>query len=171
MRLIALSTSALLSIPKSVRVSVLKRVSARFIDSILMLFVSAVLPYPVGPLAGLAYSVLGDALNIGPFRHQSVGKKLLGLQVRRAIPEAGGSRPELTLKEIALRNLPVGIVTFLQIIPVVGWILFFLVGIPLLAVEVWLMIHNPGGHRLGDVLGDTEVGPVELSTPALPPAN
>ncbi len=161
MRLLTFSTSALLSIPKSVRVSVMKRVSARMIDAVLMLSVAALLPYPVGPLALFGYSILGDAMNFGPFRHQSLGKKVLGLQVRRAAPEDGGERPGLTLKDVMLRNLPVGVVTFLQIIPVVGWILFFLVGIPLMAVEVWLMIHNPGGHRLGDVLGDTEVGPVQ----------
>ncbi len=161
MRLLTVPVSALLSIPKSVRVSVLKRVGARAIDLSIMLLFSNVLPYPVGPLAGFAYSILGDGMNFGPFRRQSVGKKALGLQVRRLIPEAGGDRPVLTWRDIGLRNIPVGVVTFLQIIPVLGWILLVLVGIPLLVVEVWLMIHNPGGHRLGDVLGDTEVVPVE----------
>jgi hypothetical protein len=61
------------------------------------------------------------------------------------------------LKNVALRNLPVGVATFFQIIPVLGWILLVFIGVPLMAFEIWLMIRIPGSHRLGDVLGDTEV--------------
>jgi len=150
-------TSALLSIPHSVRVGVLKRIGARVIDGLVMLLLASALPSPFGALCGFLYSILGDGLNFGPFRYQSIGKKALGLRVRRVQPGDGAPRPPMHLQNVALRNLPVGVATFFQIIPVMGWILLVLVGVPLMAFEIWLMIRIPGSHRLGDVLGDTEV--------------
>lgn len=157
MQLLVTPHSALLAIPRSVRLAVLKRVGARAIDFLILLVLAKLLPYPFGVLSGFVYSVLGDALNFGPFRHQSVGKRVLKLQVRRVQPPEGGVRPSMGLQNVAMRNLPVGVATFFLIIPVWGWILLPLVGLPLMAFEIWLMIRIPGGHRLGDVLGDTEV--------------
>jgi uncharacterized RDD family membrane protein YckC len=157
MQLLVTPYSALRAIPHSVRLSVLKRVGARAIDFLILLLLAKLLPYPVGVLTGFVYSVLGDALHFGPFKYQSVGKRILKLQVRRVQPPEGGARPEMGIQNVAMRNLPVGVATFFLIIPVWGWILLPLVGLPLMAFEIWLMIRIPGGHRFGDVLGDTEV--------------
>jgi hypothetical protein len=53
------------------------------------------------------------------------------------------------------------VATFFALIPVWGWLLVILLGIPLLLIEVYLMLTVPKGQRLGDVMGDTEVVPVD----------
>jgi uncharacterized RDD family membrane protein YckC len=141
-----------LPIGTHVKVSVINRVVAKIIDILLIFFVAAVLPYPVGPLLGFLYSLLGDGINIGAFRGQSVGKKLLKLQVVNTIRKKPAS-----LQDSVLRNSPVGVATFFGIIPIWGWVILGLIGIPLMIMEVYLMISVESGHRLGDVMADTEV--------------
>ena len=62
-----------------------------------------------------------------------------------------------TLKQSVIRNLPILIPWGLLIVPFWGWILAFLLGIPLLALEVYLVFKINSGHRLGDVMADTSV--------------
>lgn len=133
------------------KVSVVNRVIAKVIDlAIVLLLVGFI--YPVGPLLGFLYSVCADSLNIGGLQGQSVGKKLLKLQVVH-IPD----RKRASLRDSILRNAPVGVATFFGIIPVWGWLILGLIGLPLMIMEVYLMITVETGHRLGDVMGDTEV--------------
>lgn len=134
------------------KVSVINRVVAKMIDIILILAIGAIIPYPAGPLLGFGYSLLGDGMNFGPFRGQSVGKKLMKLQVIDT-----RTRTPATVRDSLLRNTPVGVATFFAIIPVWGWLILGLVGLPLMALEIYLMVTVPTGHRLGDVMGDTEV--------------
>ncbi len=134
------------------RVSIMNRVVAKLIDLALMIAVSVLLPYPLGPLLGFLYSLLGDGLNFGPFKGQSVGKKLMGLQVLNPLQH----RPA-NFKDSLFRNMPVGVATFFAIIPIWGWLILGLIGIPLMAMEIYLMMTVEAGHRLGDVMGDTEV--------------
>ena len=56
-----------------------------------------------------------------------------------------------------IRNAPVGVATFFAIIPVWGWLILLLVGIPLLLIEGYLMFRVESRQRLGDVMADTEV--------------
>lgn len=56
-----------------------------------------------------------------------------------------------------IRNAPIGVATFFGIIPFWGWIILVLLGIPLLALEVYLMVTLANGGRLGDVMADTHV--------------
>ncbi len=144
-----------LPIPKQIRVGVLNRILAKMIDLVIVVALAAILPYPLGPLLGFTYSLLADGMNFGPFRGQSVGKKALGLQVRSLARQAPAS-----YRDSAFRNAPVGVATFFAIIPVWGWLILGLVGLPLMVMEVYLMHKGEEGHRLGDVMGDTEV--VEL---------
>jgi hypothetical protein len=51
----------------------------------------------------------------------------------------------------------VGLCTFFAIIPIWGWIILFLVGIPLMAIEIYLLARVETRQRLGDVMADTEV--------------
>src|SRR3712207_6806748 len=89
------------------RATVTHRVVAKLLDFILMAALAALLPYPLGPLAGFAYSILGDGLGFGPFRGQSVGKKLMRIRVYNVARGAPGS-----LRDSAFRNAPVGVATF-----------------------------------------------------------
>jgi uncharacterized RDD family membrane protein YckC len=136
------------------RVKVLSRVVAKMIDLFLVVFIAAipVLPYPLGPLFGFAYSLLGDGIQWKGFSGQSVGKKLLQLRVVRK-----GTQTPASWRDSALRNAPVGVATFFAIIPVWGWIILILIGLPLMIMEVYLMLTVGTGQRLGDVMGDTEV--------------
>jgi uncharacterized RDD family membrane protein YckC len=134
------------------KVRVANRVAAKMIDLLVMALMVAILPYPFGPLVGFAYSVCGDGMNFGPFTGQSFGKKAMKLQVVQVV-----NREPATFKDSVLRNAPVGVATFFAIIPIWGWLILALVGIPLMLMEIYLMLTVESGHRLGDVMGDTEV--------------
>ena len=147
------------------KVSVLNRVAAKLIDLGLMVLVVGLIPYPVGPLLGFLYSLLADGMHFGPFDGQSIGKKLMGLKVIRREQEV----QRANYKESALRNAPVGVATFFAIIPVWGWLILLLIGFPLMLMEIYLMLSVDTGHRLGDVMGHTEVidiKPMESKWPA-----
>lgn len=141
-----------LPISHKVKVSVINRVVAKMIDILIVFLVAAILPYPIGPLGGFMFSLCADGLNIGPFQGQSVGKKIMGLQVWSTV-----SKRPAHMRDSMIRNTPVGVATFFAIIPVWGWLILGIVGIPLVVMEVYLMVTMESGHRLGDVMGDTEV--------------
>lgn len=128
------------------------RVGAKFLDLFLALVVALVLPYPIGPLLAFAYSLFGDGLPIPGWAGQSLGKRALGLRAVNAKTGRG-----ISFRESALRNSPVGVVTFFALIPFWGWLILLVIGAPLLAMELYLMFGAPGGRRLGDVMGETEV--------------
>lgn len=138
---------ALSQVPHEVKVSVLNRVAAKVIDLIAVFFVAVILPYPAGPLVGFLYSIGADG-----FGGRSLGKRLLKLKVVKK-----NSKAPLSLKDSLLRNAPVGVATFFGIIPVWGWVILGLLGLPLLVMEVYLMLTVANGQRLGDVMGDTQV--------------
>ncbi|MCM2277546.1 MAG: RDD family protein [Oligoflexia bacterium] len=149
--LVALSLD-LKPVPARQKVGVLNRVSAKMIDILLIIGVAAILPYPLGPLLAFLYSLLADGLNFGPFAGQSVGKRLMRLQVVNV-----KTRKPASYRDSMLRNTPVGVATFFAIIPVWGWLILVLVGVPLMVMEIYLMMSVEAGHRLGDVMGDSEV--------------
>lgn len=135
------------------KVKVTARVAAKGIDLLIVMLLA--LPpflYPLGPLLGFLYSLFGDGMNFWKFEGQSVGKKLMRLQVLR-IPQ----EEPCGFRQAALRNAPVGIATFFAMIPIAGWIILAILGIPLMLMEIYLMLSVDSGHRLGDVMGDTEV--------------
>ncbi|MDR3608263.1 MAG: RDD family protein [Oligoflexia bacterium] len=125
---------------------------AKMIDLVVVMALSALVRYPLGPFVGFFYSVAADGMNFGPFKGQSIGKKLLKLRV-----VSTKQRAPATVRDSLLRNAPVGVATFFAIIPVWGWLISGLVGVPLMIMEVYLMVTAEGGRRLGDVMGDTEV--------------
>ena len=134
------------------KASVVNRVIAKLVDLTLVIGMAAVLPYPLGPLLGFLYSLLSDGFSGGPFKSQSIGKKIMKLRVIHPATRQGAS-----FKDSALRNAPVGVATFFGIIPVWGWLILALVGIPLMVMEIYLMVTVVTGHRLGDVMAETEV--------------
>lgn len=145
---------ALLSVhsSSSSRVSVSNRVAAKLIDIAVVIALAAILLYPLGPLAGFCYSLFADGLKLFGQRGQSLGKKAMKLRVVQS-----KSRKPATYRDSAFRNAPVGVATFFAIIPIWGWLILGLIGLPLMAMEIYLMLTVPTGHRLGDVMGDTEV--------------
>lgn len=136
----------------AVRLKVAHRVFAKLIDLSLVTFLAAFVLYPVGPLMGFLYSLLGDGMQKGPFRGQSLGKKLMGLQVLHTLRQEPAN-----YRDSMFRNAPVGVATFFGFIPVWGWLILGLIGVPLMVIEIYLMLRIEKGHRLGDVMADTEV--------------
>jgi uncharacterized RDD family membrane protein YckC len=134
------------------QVHVFNRIAAKMIDLALVFFVAMILPYPFGPLLGFLYSILGDGLDFKGRAGASLGKRMMGLRVVQVINQ----RPA-TWRDSALRNTPVGVATFFAIIPVWGWLIAGLIGLPLMFIEVYLILTVETGHRLGDVMADTEV--------------
>jgi uncharacterized RDD family membrane protein YckC len=137
---------------EQVRIRLIQRVVSKFIDLGLFFLLGILLPYPFGPLLGFLYSLLGDGIRYKGFQGQSLGKKIIRLQVRRK----SDGKPA-NFQDSALRNAPVGVATFFALLPFLGWIILVLVGVPLMVLEVYLMISDEKGRRLGDVMGDTEV--------------
>ncbi len=134
------------------KVGVVNRVVAKMIDLVIVIGVAAILPYPLGPLLGFLYSLFADGIHFKGLQGQSIGKRAMGLQVLNV--KTGKTA---TYRDSALRNAPVGVATFFAIIPVWGWLILGLIGIPLMIMEIYLMATVEAGHRLGDVMGDTEV--------------
>lgn len=132
------------------KVNVFSRIAAKMIDLLLGMFIGAVpiLPYPLGPLLGFAYSLFGDGIQKGAFSGQSVGKKLMKLRVVRK-----GTQTPASWRDSALRNSPVGVATFFAIIPIWGWIILILIGLPLMIMEIYLMLSVETGQRLGMLWG------------------
>jgi uncharacterized membrane protein len=135
-----------------VRAPVLNRVVAKGIDIFLIIVMATILPGLIGPPLGIIYSLLADGITYKMFHSQSVGKKVVGLQVRSLVSKGPGS-----YRDSAVRNSPIAFVTLFACIPVAGWLIAFLVGIPLILIEIYLMVRVETGYRLGDVMADTEV--------------
>lgn len=62
-----------------------------------------------------------------------------------------------SMKQSLIRNLPFLVPLISAIIPLWGWIISFLLGVPLVAIELYLLFKLDSGHRLGDVMADTSV--------------
>src|SRR3954463_1230990 len=91
------------------RVSILNRVVSKLIDLAIVLLLVGFL-YPVGPLLGFLYSLCADGISVGGLQGQSIGKKLLKLQVIHT-----PTRRPASIRDSVLRNAPVGVATFFGI--------------------------------------------------------
>ncbi|MEI6080293.1 MAG: RDD family protein, partial [bacterium] len=83
----------------------------------------------------------------------SPGKMIIGLKVIRYPHE----EQQMSWKISAIRNISIGVFAIFAVIPMIGWILMFLVGIPLLIFESYLLYSLESGYRLGDILAGTRV--------------
>ncbi|HMQ09918.1 MAG TPA: RDD family protein [Oligoflexia bacterium] len=125
------------------------RVIAKFIDFLIVGFVSSMSPF-FGSLAGAIYIMIGD----GFFNGQSVGKKFLKLQVK-VIDEEREMRP-CGFKDSIIRNLPFSVFIVLHGIPVIGVVFLFL-GIVFCALELYFVLNDHKGIRVGDIYAETQV--------------
>jgi hypothetical protein len=134
--------------------TVQKRILAKLIDLTVVLFLGRLPVGSAGSVIGFLYSILADSFRWKGMPGQSIGKKIMRIKIASGTESAAhGSLMKVSI----IRNAPVGIVTFLMIIPVWGWILSLLIGIPLFLIELSLMIRAERHQRLGDVMAETVV--------------
>lgn len=131
----------------SIKVARVSRLMAKAIDLFIVLILS-IFVYPLGIILSVAYIAISDSLQNG----QSVGKKFMGF----AVISLEDGKP-CSVKQSAIRNLPIIIPLAIAIVPIWGWIFAFLIGVPLILLEVYLLYKLDSGHRLGDVMADTSV--------------
>jgi len=127
------------------------RYLAKGLDMIILSLLAVVLQfvwYPLAAVVVILYALYHDALNKG----RSPGKRIIGLAVKRL-----DTNDIITWRESFLRNLSFGIFATFAVIPIIGWILMFLIGIPLLIFEAYLIYSLESGYRLGDVIAKTKV--------------
>lgn len=129
-----------------------RRLAAKAVDLFSIFLIGFLIPRGAGALLGFAYSLVGDGLPFPNWHGQSLGKKIF--RIKAVHFQSGDS---CTLRQSVLRNSPIALVTFFAIFPFWGWILAFLVGIPLMGIESFLLFRANRGQRLGDVMADTEV--------------
>jgi uncharacterized RDD family membrane protein YckC len=132
--------------PDLIKASVLKRILARLVDGLVAWAFALVLP-PLGILVGLLYFAVADSFQKG----QSLGKMVFGLEVVR--PDGS----PCDLKASIYRNIPFELALLFAAIPLLGWILLVIAGIPILLIELWLVIADHNGSRLGDRIAGTTV--------------
>lgn len=145
-----MKNNAYFNLPKD-KVHAIDRFLAKGLDLIIMVLVALVLQlvwYPLAAIFAVIYSFSHDSIKKGC----SPGKKIVGLKVINNEGEAG-----IDFKTSALRNISFGVFTIFAVIPIFGWILMFLIGIPLLIFEAYLVYSLESGQRLGDVLAKTKV--------------
>lgn len=130
------------------KADIVKRFLAFAIDSFAAFLVGFV-PI-IGGLAGGAYILVRDGLDTEFMKKRSLGKKIMKL---KPLTLEG---KDLTLEDSVRRNWVLALGSLCQIlmfIPIIGWILIPLVGIAamvLLIVEIFLVLSDDKGIRLGD---------------------
>jgi uncharacterized RDD family membrane protein YckC len=129
------------------------RLLARFIDFLIGAAFCLVL-FPVGVLMGATYIAIADGL----FGGQSLGKRIIGLRVVRAAD--GGP---ITFKDSLIRNSIYAVIYLFYLIPYLRWVLIPTVGLIIVAFEVYYLIVDLNGFRVGDLAADTRV----IDDPAL----
>lgn len=132
--------------PEIQKASVLKRILARLVDGLVAWAFALVLP-PIGILVGLLYLAVADGVQKG----QSLGKMVFGLEVI----QPNGSPCDM--KSSVYRNIPFELALLFAAVPLLGWILLIIAGIPILLIELWLVILDHNGLRLGDRIAGTTV--------------
>ena len=132
----------------------LNRIIAKAIDLIIVIALYEIIP-KIGYLAGISYLLMADGLAEG----RSIGKRLIGLKV--VIRDSAGRIAACGFKESILRNLPfaAGYILFgiLKAIPLIGWIISFVVIAGIIIFESLVMLGNEDGMRLGDEIAKTQV--------------
>jgi uncharacterized RDD family membrane protein YckC len=126
----------------------LNRLIGKAIDLLIMLALVSVPLYPASALAAFLYILICDGLKDG----RSLGKRVVGLRV---INTTTGKPADF--KDSVIRNSPIAVAALFFLIPLWGWLLYFIIGIPVLAMEVYLMRSLSHQARLGDTMADTKV--------------
>lgn len=125
----------------------LNRLIGKAVDLIVVIALATII-YPAGPLAGFLYCLIADGLQGG----RSIGKRVVKLYVINTV-----TGQPADFKDSIIRNSPIALAVLFFLIPLWGWILWIFIGIPILAIEVYLMRSLENQARLGDTMADTRV--------------
>lgn len=134
---------------------VAKRAIAAIIDGA----IAGVLGYVpvVGWIASVLYILLRDGFEFDFMDGRSIGKKLMGLRPVRQ----DGQKMDFATSIRRNWTLCLGsLATFLLVIPVLGWILYFptiIAAAVLGIIELVRVFTDPEGRRLGDNMAGTKV--------------
>lgn len=140
------------------KADVFRRIVAYVIDVLVAglaaLIISAFFP-PLGPVVSAAYLLFKDGLMFAvtkqdSWRNKSVGKRLLNLEV----VSQDGATVDLWLS--AKRNLTLVIGAVLEL-TIFASPLAAMIGLVIGLIEVFLLISEPYGRRLGDQWAHTQV--------------
>jgi uncharacterized RDD family membrane protein YckC len=101
----------------------------------------------VGPLLAAFYLLVADGLMSG----QSVGKRIFGVRTV-VVPR----RAPAGWHESVLRNSPFALVAVFYAVPLL-WPVLFVVGLPIVAFEAYMIFSDRLGIRIGDIFADTQV--------------
>ncbi len=132
-------------------VSFLSRLSAKMIDSLMVLIlylIASAFSHTLGLLLSLALCAFQDGMGVG----QSIGKRMMGLQV---LEEPNGLACSFWASFI--RNIPFMLLMLTCAISGIRF-LAVVVAIPIVILETYLLVSLDTGVRLGDVLANTKVG-------------
>lgn len=126
----------------------LNRLIAKSIDLVIVIALASLPLSVAGPMAALIYILISDGLQGG----RSLGKRVVKLRVINTTTGNGAD-----FKDSIIRNSPIAIPVLFSMVPLVGWILAIVIGIPILAMELYLMTRLEQHARLGDTMADTKV--------------
>ncbi|HEY9429037.1 MAG TPA: RDD family protein [Gemmatimonadaceae bacterium] len=132
-----------------------KRIVAAVIDCIVAAILNAV--PAIGGLVAAAYWLLRDGLDVTFMDRRSIGKKVMKLRPIRL-----DGQP-MDIETSARRNWMFalgGVIWFLKYIFILGWLLIgpvLLAAIVLGFYELYRVITDPQGRRLGDTMAGTKV--------------
>jgi uncharacterized RDD family membrane protein YckC len=101
----------------------------------------------IGPLLAAFYLLVADGLMSG----QSVGKRLFGVRTV-VVPR----RAPAGWHESVLRNAPFALVAVFYAVPLL-WPVLFVVGLPIVGFEAYMIFTDRLGVRIGDIFADTQV--------------
>jgi uncharacterized RDD family membrane protein YckC len=101
----------------------------------------------VGPLFAAFYLLVADGLMNG----QSVGKKIFGVRTV-VVPR----RAAAGWHESVLRNAPFALLAVFYAVPLL-WPVLFVVGLPVVGFEGYMIYTDRLGVRIGDIFADTQV--------------
>ncbi len=138
-----------------VKADLAKRFIAALIDGVIAAVVSFI-PL-VGSIAGAAYMLLRDGLELEFMDGRSIGKKVMKL---RPITSDGS---KMTIEKSIRRNWMFALGAFngiLLFIPILGWLLIIVLSIAGLLIglfEVFKVLTDAEGRRLGDNMAGTKV--------------
>ncbi len=124
---------------------------ARVFD-LLLAYALARVAGPVGPIFACIYLLVADGLLHG----QSLGKRIFGVRTM-VVPRGALQGRPAGYRESLLRNAPFALLGLFYGVTLVGWLMLFVVGVPILAFEAWMVWSDRLGIRIGDIFGDTQV--------------
>lgn len=126
-----------------------KRIVAAIIDGLIS-GVVGLIPI-VGGLAGAAYMLVRDGLELDFMNGRSIGKNVMGI---RPVQLDGRA---MDIGASVKRNIPFAIAPLIMIVPILGWIVAPFVGLAIAVIELVLVLTDSEGRRMGDKFAGTMV--------------